>query len=59
MILTQTKLPLLRYQPSAGSKMKPLTQNRGYCNVLLGQGYYRTHGAVINEYGVMGEKLKR
>jgi hypothetical protein len=35
--------------------MKPLTQNRGDDNVLLGLNYHTTHGAVIDEYGAMVE----
>jgi hypothetical protein len=37
------------------SEMKPLTEDRGYNNMLLGQGYRTRHGAVINEYGAMVE----
>jgi hypothetical protein len=39
------KLPLLRDQPS------DKTWDRGYDNVLLGQGYRTPRGAVIDEYG--------
>jgi hypothetical protein len=35
--------------------MKPLTLDRGYDNVLLGQGYRTPRGAVIDEYGAMVE----
>jgi hypothetical protein len=35
--------------------MKPLTLDKGYENVLLGQGYRIPHGAVIDEYGAMME----
>jgi hypothetical protein len=53
LIMLQTKLPSLRDQSSAGSEMKLLTYYRGYDNVLLGQGYRTTRGAVIDEYGAM------
>jgi hypothetical protein len=35
--------------------MKPLTYDRGYDNVLLGQGYRTPRGAVIDEYGAVVE----
>jgi hypothetical protein len=35
--------------------MKPLTYDRGYDNVLLGQGYSMSQGAMINGYGAMVE----
>jgi hypothetical protein len=50
-----TKLDLLRDQPTTVSEMKPLTLDREYDNVLLGQGYRTPHGAVIDEYGAMVE----
>jgi hypothetical protein len=50
----QTTLP--RDQPGAGSEMKPLTYDRGYDNVLLGQGYRTPRGAVIDEYGAVVER---
>jgi hypothetical protein len=31
------------------------TQDRGYDNVLLGQGYRTPRGAVIDDYGAMKE----
>jgi hypothetical protein len=34
------------------SDMKPLTDERGYDNVLLGLDYRRLPGTVIDEYGV-------
>jgi hypothetical protein len=33
--------------------MKPLTEDRGYDNVLLGQGYRTPREAVIDEYGAI------
>jgi hypothetical protein len=42
-------------QPSARSEMKPLTEDWGYDNVLLGQDYRIPHGMVIDEYGAMVE----
>jgi hypothetical protein len=35
--------------------MKPLTEDRGYDNVLLGQDYRTPRGAVIDEYGAIVE----
>jgi hypothetical protein len=35
----QTKLSLLQDQPSVRLEVKPLTQDYGYDNVLLGQSY--------------------
>jgi hypothetical protein len=40
------KYYFLIFQPSAGSEMKPLTYDRRYHNVLLGQGYRTARGAV-------------
>jgi hypothetical protein len=37
--------------------MKPLTYDRGYDNVLLGQGYRTPRGAVMDEYGAVVELL--
>jgi hypothetical protein len=39
----------------AGSEVKPLTEDRGYDSVLLGQSNRTSHGAVIDEYGAMVE----
>jgi hypothetical protein len=39
----------------AGSEVKPLTEDRGYDSVLLGQSNRTPHGAVIGEYGAMVE----
>jgi hypothetical protein len=49
------KITVHRDQPSAGSEMKPLTEDRGCDNVLLGQGYRTPRGAVIDEYGAVVE----
>jgi hypothetical protein len=35
----------------ARSEVKPLTEDRGYDSVLLGQSNRTPHGAVIDEYG--------
>jgi hypothetical protein len=40
---------------SAGSEMKPLTEDRGGDNVVLGRSYGTTHGVVTDEYGAMVE----
>jgi hypothetical protein len=48
---TKTELPLPRDQPSAGSDMKPVSEDRGCDNVLLGQDCRTPRGAVIDEYG--------
>jgi hypothetical protein len=48
-----TKPPSLRDQSSVGSEMKPLTHDRRYDNMLLGQGYRTPHGAMIDEYGTI------
>jgi hypothetical protein len=39
----------------AGSKVKPLTEDRGCDSVMLGQSNRTPHGAVIDEYGAMVE----
>jgi hypothetical protein len=46
---SKRELLLLRDQPSARVEMKPLTYDRGYDNVLLGQHYRTPRGAVIDE----------
>jgi hypothetical protein len=50
---TETFFPC--FQPTAGPEMKPLTQDRGDDNVMLGQSYRTPHGAVIGGYGAMVE----
>lgn len=49
------KQPLVRDQQSVGSEMKNLTYDLGYDNVLLGQGYHRLLGTVMDWYGSMVE----
>jgi hypothetical protein len=39
----------------AGSEVKPLTEDRGCDNVLLGRSDRTPHGAVIDEYEAMEE----
>jgi hypothetical protein len=43
------------FQPSAGSEVKPLTEDRGCDSVPLGQSNRTPHGAVIDECGAMVE----
>jgi hypothetical protein len=38
-----------------GSEVKPLTEDRGCDNVLLGQSNRTPHGTVTDEYGAMVE----
>jgi hypothetical protein len=45
----------LFFQPSVRLKMKPLTCDRGYDDVLLGQGYCTPHRVVIDGYVTMVE----
>lgn len=49
--LSETKLPLLRDQPSIGTEIKLLTWDRWYNDVLLGQGYRTHRGAMVDEHG--------
>jgi hypothetical protein len=41
--------------PSVGSEVKAVTKDRVCDNVLLGQGYCTSRGAVIDEYGAVVE----
>jgi hypothetical protein len=50
-IIKKNKLLSSETSKVRGSEMKPLTQDRVYDNVLLGQGYLTPHG---DEYGSMG-----
>jgi hypothetical protein len=53
-IFYETKVLLLRDQPSTESELKPLTSYPG-CD---GQGYRTPRGAVIGDYGEMAEWLE-
>lgn len=49
------KLPLVQYVLSDKSEIKSLTQDWGYGNMLLCQGYDTLHGLVADEYGARVE----
>jgi hypothetical protein len=49
LLINKYLFPLL--QPSAGSKVKPLTYDQRYDNELLGQGCSTTHGTVMGRNG--------
>jgi hypothetical protein len=48
------KLPYSETSQVPG-QMEPLTEDQGYDNVLLGQGYRKPRGVVIDEYGATVE----
>jgi hypothetical protein len=56
MLKVKPKLSYLYSETRQELGQKPLTEDRGYDNMLLGQGYHTPRGAVIDEYGAMVEQ---